>query len=371
MRILHLADLHIGKKVHGYSMLEEQKHVLMNEVMKILDEKQIDIILIAGDIYDTSVPSGQSVALLDSFLTSLSQRKINTYIIPGNHDSAERISFASDILKKSNIYMAKPVNYETDNITLEKYVSEDIYGKINIYLMPYISCENVKNIIENTLIDKTERNILVAHQFVTAIGNENELSASETKNVGGLDDVDVRIFDDFDYVALGHLHAPQRVGRDTVRYAGSILKYSFSETEQKKSFTIIDMGEKGNIEINKIPIIPINDMRKIRGPINMLLDKKIYMKGNLEDYIQVTLTDEDEVFDAVRRLKLVYKNMLKLDFDNSRVRAMNHVENIENIEQKSDLELFCEFYKNRTDTELNETELSIMKEIMNNKRQVI
>lgn len=371
MRILHLADLHIGKKVHGYSMLEEQKHVLMNEVMKILDEKQIDIILIAGDIYDTSVPSGQSVALLDSFLTSLSQRKINTYIIPGNHDSAERISFASDILKKSNIYMAKPVNYETDNITLEKYISEDIYGKINIYLMPYISCENVKNIIENTLIDKTERNILVAHQFVTAIGNENELSASETKNVGGLDDVDVRIFDDFDYVALGHLHAPQRVGRDTVRYAGSILKYSFSETEQKKSFTIIDMGEKGNIEINKIPIIPINDMRKIRGPINMLLDKKIYMEGNLEDYIQVTLTDEDEVFDAVRRLKLVYKNMLKLDFDNSRVRAMNHVENIENIEQKSDLELFCEFYKNRTDTELNETELSIMKEIMNNKRQVI
>lgn len=371
MRILHLADLHIGKKVHGYSMLEEQKHILMNEVIKVIDEKKIDVILIAGDIYDTSVPSGLAVSLLDSFLTSLSQRKVNTYIIPGNHDSAERISFASDILKKSNIYLAKPVNYEIENTLLEKHVSEDEYGKVNIFLMPYVSCENVKSIIENTHIDKAERNILVAHQFVTAIGNENELSASETKNVGGIDDVDVRIFDDFDYVALGHLHAPQRVGRDTVRYAGSILKYSFSEADQKKSFTIIDMGNKGDIEIEKIPIIPINDMRKIRGPINMLLDKKIYMEGNLKDYIQVTLTDEDEVFDAARRLKMVYKNMLKLDFDNSRVRAMNEVENIENIEQKSDIELFCEFYKNRTDTELNEAELNIMKEILNVNRQVI
>ena len=371
MRILHLADLHIGKKVYGYSMLEEQKHILLDEVLEVIDNWHIETILIAGDIYDASVPSGQAVTLLDSFLTRLSEKEVKTYIIPGNHDSAERISFASDILKKNNIYVAKPLNYEVDNAMLEKCVDEDIYGKINIYLMPYISCENVKDIIDNTQIDTSERNILTAHQFVTSVGNENELSASETKNVGGLDDIDVSVFDDFDYVALGHLHAPQRVGRDTVRYAGSILKYSFSETDQKKSFTIVDIGEKGDITINKIPIIPINDMRKIRGPINMLLDKDVYMEGNTEDYIQVTLTDEDEVFDAVRRLKMVYKNMLKLDFDNSRVRALNEVETIENIEQKSDIELFCEFYKNRTDTELSEAEFDIMKKVMDINRQVI
>lgn len=371
MRILHLADLHIGKKIYGYSMLYEQKHILLDEVPKVIDEWKIDMILIAGDIYDASVPSGQAVTLLDSFLTMLSEKKVNTYIIPGNHDSAERISFASDILRKNNIYVAKPINYEADNTVLEKYSDNDEYGEINIYLMPYINCENAKNIIDNTQVDASVRNILAAHQFVTMAGSENELSASETKNVGGLDDVDVSIFDEFDYVALGHLHAPQRVGRETVRYAGSILKYSFSEADQKKSFTIVDMGEKGDINITKVPIIPINDMRKIRGPIDKLLDKDVYMEGNADDYIQVTLTDEDEVFDAVRRLKTVYKNMLKLDFDNSRIRALNEVENIEDIEQKSDIELFCEFYKNRTDTELSEAEFDIMKKVMDKNRQVI
>jgi exonuclease SbcD len=182
--------------------------------------------------------------------------------------------------------------------------------------------------------------------------------------VGGIDDIDVELFDDFDYVALGHLHAPQKVGRDTVRYAGSILKYSFSEAEQKKAFTIINMGKKGNIEIEKVPIKPINDMRRISGPIDRLLSKEIYMEGNVLDYIQVTLTDEDEVFDAARRLKMVYKNILKLDFDNSRIRALNKVENIENIEHKSDIELFSEFYKNRTNSELKSEELEVIKNII-------
>lgn len=364
MRFLHLADLHIGKKVHGYSMLQEQEHILLEEVMKVIDEQHVEMLCIAGDIYDTSVPSGQAVTLFDGFLTKLSERKVKTYIIPGNHDSAERISFASEILKQNQICVSKPLNYELDNATLEKYVEQDEYGNINIYLMPYLRCEDVKKIIDNTKINLLERNILVAHQFVTGQGSDNELSDSETKNIGGLDDVDVSLFKNFDYVALGHLHAPQRVGRDTVRYAGSILKYSFSETEQKKSFTIVDMEEKGDVVISNIPIIPIHDMRKIRGPIDKLLDENVYKEGNVDDYLQITLTDEDEVFDAARRLKMVYCNMLKLDFDNSRIRAYNQVENIENIEHKSDMELFCEFYKNRTDTELNEKEMSVISNIL-------
>lgn len=364
MRILHLADLHIGKKIYGYSMLEEQENILLNETMNIISTQHIEIVLIAGDIYDTSLPSGQAVMLFDKFLTKLSENDIKTYIIAGNHDSAERISFASDILQKNNIYISKPVNCEIGDRKLEKYIVEDIYGNINIYLMPYMRCEDVKEILSNTKVNLKERNILVAHQFVTSYGYKNELSDSETKNVGGIDDIDVELFDDFDYVALGHLHAPQKVGRDTVRYAGSILKYSFSEAEQKKAFTIINMGKKGNIEIEKVPIKPINDMRRISGPIDRLLSKEIYMEGNVLDYIQVTLTDEDEVFDAARRLKMVYKNILKLDFDNSRIRALNKVENIENIEHKSDIELFSEFYKNRTNSELKSEELEVIKNII-------
>lgn len=364
MRILHLADLHIGKKVHGYSMLHEQEHILLEEVIEVIEEQDIELVLIAGDIYDTSVPSGQAVILFDCFLTKLYEREVKTFIIPGNHDSAERIAFASNILKQNRIYVSKPLNYECKDTALEHYAEEDKYGIINIYLMPYLRCEDVKTVIENTKTDVSQRNVLIAHQFVTAAGCDVELSDSETRTAGGLDDVDVGLFKDFDYVALGHLHAPQKVGRDTVRYAGSILKYSFSETDREKTFTIVDMREKGRITIEQVSVTPINDMRRIRGPIEQLLCKEVYTEGNTDDYLQITLTDEEEVFDAARRLKMVYHNMLKLDFDNTRIRALNQLEQIEHIEQKSDMELFCEFYQNRTDTELSEQELTVMRRIM-------
>lgn len=370
MRILHLADLHIGKKVHSYSMLEEQRHILCEETMYVIRDNNIEVVLIAGDIYDTPMPSGQAVELFDEFLTLLNELNIKVYIIPGNHDSAERMSFASDILKNNSIYISKPLNYDVDNARLESYELCDEYGKVNIYLMPYLRSGNVKEIIDNTDIDKNERNILVAHQFVSCIGYENELSDSEVISVGGVDNIDVGIFDEFDYVALGHLHAPQHIGRETVRYAGSILKYSFSETDQKKSFTIIDFREKKNISIEKIPVVPINDMRKIKGPINKLLSEDIYKDGNVNDYIQATITDEEEVFDAMRRLKEVYVNLLKLDFDNSRTRAHNKVENIDNVEKKDELTLFKEFFKNRTDMELTEDEEKVMIDIINGVNKV-
>ncbi len=370
MRILHLADLHIGKKVHSYSMLEEQRHILCEETMYVIRDNNIEVVLIAGDIYDTPMPSGQAVELFDEFLTLLNELNIKVYIIPGNHDSAERMSFASDILKNNSIYISKPLNYDVDNARLESCELCDEYGKVNIYLMPYLRSGNVKEIIDNTDIDKNERNILVAHQFVSCIGYENELSDSEVISIGGVDNIDVGIFDEFDYVALGHLHAPQHIGRETVRYAGSILKYSFSETDQKKSFTLIDFREKKNISIEKIPVVPINDMRKIKGPIDKLLSEDIYKDGNVNDYIQATITDEDEVFDAMRRLKEVYVNLLKLDFDNSRTRAHNKVENIDNVEKKDELTLFKEFFKNRTDMELTEDEEKVMIDIINGVNKV-
>lgn len=365
MKILHLADLHIGKKVHSYSMLEEQKHILCEEVINIITEYKIDVILIAGDVYDTSVPSGQAVALFDRFITMLSELKVKVYIIPGNHDSAERLSFASDILRKNSIYISKPLNYDLENIQLERYVLNDEFGELNIYLMPYLRSNSVSKVIENTKIDESKRNILVAHQFVISAGHENELSDSEVINVGGVDHIDAGIFEKFDYVALGHLHAPQHIGRDTIRYAGSILKYSFSEVNQEKSFTVIDFREKGKIDIETIQITPINDMRKIKGPIDKLLSEEVYSEGNVNDYIQATITDEDEVFDAMRRLKEVYVNLLKLEFDNSRTRTSDDIENIENVEKKDELTLFKEFYKNRTDIELTKEEENIMIEIIN------
>lgn len=365
MKILHLSDLHIGKKVHGYSMLEEQEYILCHEVINVINENKIEVVFIAGDVYDTSVPSGQAVSLFDLFLTRLNELQVRVYIIPGNHDSAERIAFAAELLKRNLVFIARPINYDIENAQLEKYTEKDKYGNINIYLMPYLKGSDVQQVIGNTLVDTDERNILIAHQFVTAAGYENEISDSEIKHVGGVEDVEVSVFDAFDYVALGHLHAPQHIKRDTVRYAGSILKYSFSEVDQKKLFTVVEIGEKGNIEVTKIPIIPMNDMRKIRGPIEKLLSGEVYSQGNINDYIHATITDEEEIFDAVRRLKEIYKNLLKLDFDNSRVRALNEVENIDNIEQKDELTLFEEFYENRTDMELSEDEEEIMIRIIN------
>lgn len=364
MKILHLADLHIGKKVYGYSMLEEQEYILCHETIEVIKKNDILAVLIAGDVYDTSIPSAQAVNIFDKFLTKLWECGVKVYVIPGNHDSADRIAFASELLNRNSIYIAKPINHDVDTAALEKYEIEDEYGKINIYLMPYLRSDEVNLVINNTSVDVNERNILVAHQFVTASGQINTESDSEVKNVGGLDDIDIKNFESFDYVALGHLHAPQHIGRESIRYAGSILKYSFSEVDQKKSFLILNFKEKGNINIEKTPIIPINDMRKIKGPIDMLLSKEVYLQGNISDYIQATITDEEEVFDALRRLREIYRNLLKLDFDNSRIRALNDIENIENVEQKSAIELFEEFYKNRTDMDLSVEEKKIMEEII-------
>lgn len=326
MRLLHLADLHLGKRVHEFSMLEDQRYIL-KQILGIVEEEHADGVLIAGDIYDKTVPPAEAVQLLDDFLTRIAERKIPVFLISGNHDSAERISFGAKLFAKSGVYFASGYQGKTEFVTLE-----DAYGKLDIYLLPFIRPVYVRQafpelaeeivsyqdalrvVLAHIDLDREHRNVLVAHQFVTGA----ERCESEEIQVGGLDNVDASLFRDFDYVALGHIHGPQWISRETVRYAGTPLKYSFSEARHQKAVTMIELRGKGEVEIRKIPLIPLRDMRKIRGTYEELTRRSVYENTNLEDYVQVTLTDEEDIFDAVGKLRVIYPNLMKLEYDNRR-----------------------------------------------------
>lgn len=326
MRLLHLADLHLGKRVHEFSMLEDQRYIL-KQILGIMEEEYADGVLIAGDIYDKTVPPAEAVQLLDDFLTRIAERKIPVFLISGNHDSAERISFGAKLFAKSGVYFASGYQGKTEFVTLE-----DAYGKLDIYLLPFIRPVYVRQafpelaeeivsyqdalriVLAHIDLDREHRNVLVAHQFVTGA----ERCESEEIQVGGLDNVDASLFRDFDYVALGHIHGPQWISRETVRYAGTPLKYSFSEARHQKAVTMIELRGKGEVEIRKIPLIPLRDMRKIRGTYEELTRRSVYENTNLEDYVQVTLTDEEDIFDAVGKLRVIYPNLMKLEYDNRR-----------------------------------------------------
>lgn len=326
MRLLHLADLHLGKRVHEFSMLEDQRYIL-KQILGIMEEEHADGVLIAGDIYDKTVPPAEAVQLLDDFLTRIAERKIPVFLISGNHDSAERISFGAKLFAKSGVYFAAGYQGETEFVTLE-----DAYGKLDIYLLPFIRPvyvrqafpelaeeivsyqDALRTVLAHIDLNREHRNVLVAHQFVTGA----ERCESEEIQVGGLDNVDASLFRDFDYVALGHIHGPQWISRETVRYAGTPLKYSFSEARHQKAVTMIELRGKGEVEIRKIPLIPLRDMRKIRGTYEELTRRSVYENTNLEDYVQVTLKDEEDIFDAVGKLRVIYPNLMKLEYDNRR-----------------------------------------------------
>lgn len=326
MKLLHLADLHLGKRVHEFSMLEDQRYIL-EQILEIMEAEQADGVLIAGDIYDKTVPSAEAVLLLDDFLTKIAGRKIPVFLIGGNHDSAERISFGAKLFARSGVYFASGYQGRMESVTLK-----DAYGELDIYLLPFIRPVYVRQafpeqaekivsyqdalqvVLERIDPDTERRNVLVAHQFVTGAAR----CESEEIQVGGLDNVDASLFDDFDYVALGHIHGPQWILRETVRYAGTPLKYSFSETQHQKAVTIIELRGKGDVEIRKIPLVPLRDMRKIRGTYEELTRRSVYENTNLEDYVQITLTDEEDIFDAVGKLRVIYPNLMKLEYDNCR-----------------------------------------------------
>jgi exonuclease SbcD len=376
MKILHLADLHLGKVLLEHSLIEDQEYCLKQIINKIKDEN-IDIILISGDVYDKNVPTLDAVNLLNDFLNVLiKELNKKVFIIAGNHDSKDRLSFGSKILENEGLFIEAKYTGK-----LKKVELEDEFGKLNIYMLPFIKPVEVKNyfedeiisyndavhkIIEKEKIDKSQRNIIMIHQFVTAGTLEPDRTESEVLSLGGSDNVDVSNFDDFDYVAIGHVHRPQRIGRDTARYSGTMLKYSFSEVNHNKTMPIIDFKEKDNLNIELCDIKPLKDMRQIKGPILELLKKEVYEVANQEDYIRAIITDEDEIFDAIGQLRRVYPNILKLEIRNSK--TLENFENkevdLELIRKKSELELFNEFYKMQNNMDLSDEQIEIMKNII-------
>lgn len=378
MKILHLSDLHIGKIVLEQSMLEDQKYIL-NQIIKKIKEEKIELVLISGDVYDRSVPTGDAITVLNNFLKILiKDLNIKVCMIAGNHDSKERLNFGSEIFKDDGLYISSIYNGKIDKIQLE-----DEFGKLNIYMLPYIKLVEVKEffdegvdissynlavkeVISKEDINENERNIILSHQFVTAGGVEPEKSESETLYLGGTENVDYSCYDKFDYVALGHIHGPQKIGRDTCRYSGTILKYSFSEVHQNKSLTVIDFKEKNNLKMDFIPLKPMRDMRVIKGPIEELTNEEYYKTTNRDDYIRAIITNEEQVYDAIGKLKKIYPNVLRLDIENlkSSFNSDLKLSDLDDIKKKDEVELFNEFYKYQNNQELNEAQLKIIKEVV-------
>lgn len=370
MKIMHLSDLHIGKKVNEYSMLQDQIYIL-KEILRIIDNEKVETVIIAGDVYDRSLPPNEALELFDEFLYQLSSRNVNVFVISGNHDSPERISYGGRMMTENKIFLSPVYDGNVKPITLN-----DDYGEVNFYLLPfvrpadirrYFPDENIENYtdavkvaIDNMNVDFSERNLLVTHQFVTGA----ELSESEDIIVGGTDNVSGEVFDGFDYVALGHIHREQTVGKDNIRYCGTPLKYSFSEAKNIKSVTILDFNDKGNIEYSKIPLKPLRDMREIRGTYYELTLKSNYESTNTEDYLHITLTDEEDIPDAIGKLRSIYPNIMKLDYDNLRTRGSGTVDAIENIESKSPFELFADLFKQQNNQDMSEEQEEIMRNLI-------
>lgn len=375
MRFLHLADLHIGKRVNGFSMIEDQKFVF-EQVYNVIENEKIDGIIMAGDIYDKPVPSAEAVKLFDEMLTRLVSINLPIFVISGNHDSAERIGFGSDILSAAKVYMSRVYNGNLQKIELE-----DDYGKINVYLLPFIKPATVKNIykeaeikdyddaleyvLSQEKIDETKRNVIVSHQFVTGAMR----SESEEVSVGGLDNVSVENYEAFDYVALGHIHRAQQMGRESARYAGTLLKYSFSEEKHNKSMTIVDLKEKGNIEIKEIPVKPLHDLKTIKGKFSEITSEEFYKELKKEDYYRAVLTDEEDILNAIGKLKSIYPNLMSMEYDNTRTRSYSVVDNVETGETKSPLDYFEKFFEKQNGRKMSEKQRDYLLEILGEARE--
>ena len=350
MRFLHLSDLHLGKRVCEFSMLDDQRYIL-EQILSLLDTRPVDAVLLAGDLYDKPVPPAEAVRLLDWFLTELADRKLPVFAISGNHDSAERVAFGAHLLAGSQVYVSPVFEGAPAPIPLT-----DAYGPVDIYLLPFLKPATVRHIYPDEPIesysdalgcvlrrcapDPARRSVLVAHQFVAGAA----ACESEEPSVGGLDCVDAALFDGFDYVALGHLHSPQKVGRDTLRYCGTPLKYSFSEAHQHKSATFVELGPKGKVTLSTAPLTPKHDLRELRGSYMELTDRRSYAGTATDDYLHITLTDEQDVPDALARLRVIYPNLMRLDYDNLRTRTQADLDAPAQTEQKTPLEHFAAFY---------------------------
>lgn len=372
MKLFHLSDLHIGKRVNEFSMIEDQKYIL-SQILRAVDEERPDGILISGDVYDRTVPTAEAVQVFDTFLTELSKCQIPVFIISGNHDSAERLAFGSSLMGKSGIHFSKV--YDGN---VEKFPLTDAYGTVWIHMLPFLrpsmvrhalperaeevmsAADAVRIALEQNPVDKGERNVLLAHQFVTGAMRCD----AEELQVGDLDQIPAELFDDFDYVALGHIHSPQKVGRETVRYCGSPLKYSFSEVGQEKSITVVEIKEKGTVNLRMVLLKPLHDLRKIRGTYLEVTAKSFYENSNCEDYLLVTLTDEEDIPDGMAKLRTIYPNLMRLEYDNRRTRTNADIGVAEQVEEKSEIELFQEFYELQNNQEMTTQQEKFVEELL-------
>lgn len=370
MKLIHLSDLHLGKRVNEFSMLEDQQYIL-TEILQIIDREKPDGVMIAGDVYDKSVPSAEAVALLDDFLVRLAKRDLQVFLISGNHDSPERMAFGGRLMAQSGVHLAPVYDGKVSPITLT-----DEYGPVNLYLLPFLKPAHVRRCfpereiltytdalaaaIEAMGVDPAQRNVLVTHQFVTGAARCD----SEEISVGGTENVDVSVFGPFDYVALGHIHGPQQVGRETVRYCGTPLKYSFSEAKHQKSVTVVELGEKGAVSVRTMPLTPMRDLAELRGTYEELTFRGFYDGTSYpRDYVHITLTDEEDIPDAVSKLRIIYPNLMKLDYDNKRTRAGIILEGAED-QQRSPLELLEEFYEKQNGQPMGEEQRAFAKSLM-------
>ncbi|NLH64323.1 MAG: exonuclease SbcCD subunit D [Erysipelotrichaceae bacterium] len=369
MKIAHLADLHLGKSVNGFSMIEEQKHILQ-EILDIFKEQQIQTVCIAGDVYDRQIPSIEAVNLLNWFLEELNKESYEVFMIAGNHDNGDRLSFGSSIFDQMHIHIAG--NFSG---TVPAYEMEDEYGSIVFHLLPfvrpitvnrYIEDENekagdytqaVQKALQRDTVDPGKRNVILSHQFVT--GTQVDENGSEELTVGGLDQVAGSVYDAYDYVCLGHIHRPQKVCRETMLYSGTPLKYSFSECSQVKSVPIVTCKEKGRIEIAYVPLHPMHEMREISGTFHEIMQAE-----KSEDYMHVTLRDEEDIPDAIRSLRQVFPNIMKLDYDNRRTQQAQHSEMAAEEMSHSPMEIFASFYQSRTTASLNEEQKKLMEDLI-------
>ena len=359
MRFIHLSDLHIGKRVNEFSMLEDQKYIL-NQILDIIDDERPDAVFLAGDIYDKSVPPTEAVELLDDFLYRLAQRDTEVFIISGNHDSADRLAFASRLIEHSGVHISRVYNG-----TVARYTVEGA----DIYLLPFIKPAHVRRfyedkkigsytdamrtVIDDLDLDQSKRNILITHQFVTG----SVRTESEDISVGGADNVDAEVFAPFDYVALGHIHRPQNCGSERIRYCGTPLKYSISEVSDQKSVTVGELDADGKLTIRTVPLVPLRGMVELRGSYDELTSKQFYDGTTYrEDYVRITLTDEEDIPDAVGKLRTIYKNLMKLDYDNQRTRSGGSLLPDAQAQTKSPTELFGDFFTAQNGRPMSETQ---------------
>lgn len=373
MRFLHTADLHIGKRVNEFSMLEDQEYIL-RQILKTADKEQVEAVLIAGDVYDKQVPSAEAVRLFDWFLTQLNSQKLPVFVIGGNHDSVERLSFGAQIMEESGVYLTQSYDGKVVPVRLE-----DEYGSVNLWMLPFLKPAMVKRffpeqdivtyqdaletVIGNMELNREERNLLIAHQFVTGAvtgGSEDSVEVF----VGGVENVDASVFADFDYVALGHIHRAQSAGGEQIRYSGTPLKYSFSEIRHEKSVTIAELKEKGSLTVHQEPLKPLHDMREIRGSYEELVLRENYQGTDLEDYLHVILTDENDIPDVIGRFRSIYPNIMKLDYDNQRTRRNQELMKEEAAVEQSPMELLGQFFLQQNNQEMSPEQTEYARTLM-------